>query len=255
MEPVPVSRADRRAVSVGVLAAMVLAGTAAASPADVEAPEHSEASEPRAAPARLRAPQPAHLVEPAVRVRAKPRPGARIVRTLRDLRRDFRVQVVQILGQTRGSDGEIWFRVALPGRPNGSSGFIPADRVDLRSPIPTRILIDRSDRRLEVRRKGRTIMRTTVAVGKPGAETPLGSFHVTASFRPTEPILGAHAIETSAYSRVTDWPQGGIVGIHGTPNPEQLGRAVSHGCVRLHNRDINRLKRLAPPGTPIRIVR
>ncbi|MBA2567978.1 MAG: L,D-transpeptidase, partial [Actinobacteria bacterium] len=36
--------------------------------------------------------------------------------------------------------------------------------------------------------------------------------------------------------------------------PELLGQAVSHGCVRVANRDILRLRSLVGLGTPIRIV-
>ena len=59
---------------------------------------------------------------------------------------------------------------------------------------------------------------------------------------PTAPILGAFAFETSAYSKLSEWPGGGIVGIHGTNTPSLLGQAVSHGCVRVANEAILRLK-------------
>jgi lipoprotein-anchoring transpeptidase ErfK/SrfK len=53
---------------------------------------------------------------------------------------------------------------------------------------------------------------------------------------------------------LTEWPGGGIVGIHGTSKPWLLGQAVSHGCVRVSNQTALALKRLAPVGTPISIV-
>ena len=68
-------------------------------------------------------------------------------------------------------------------------------------------------------------------------------------------ILGAYAFETSAYSKLTDWPGGGIVGVHGTPWPWLLGQAVSHGCVRLRNDDVVFLRYRVPLGTPVKIVR
>jgi lipoprotein-anchoring transpeptidase ErfK/SrfK len=96
-------------------------------------------------------------------------------------------------------------------------------------------------------------------VGRTGAETPLGLFYVTWKFSPKiDPewsILGAYAFETSAYSKLTDWPGGGIVGVHGTPWPELLGRAVSHGCVRLSNANAGFLRLRMPLGTPVKIVR
>ena len=74
-------------------------------------------------------------------------------------------------------------------------------------------------------------------------------------FTPTAPILGAYAFETSAYSKLSDWPGGGVVGVHGTPWPWLLGQAVSHGCVRMANADVRWLRSRMPPGTPVKIVR
>jgi hypothetical protein len=98
--------------------------------------------------------------------------------------------------------------------------------VELR-PVRKEIVIDRSERTLELRNAGHIELRTRVAVGAYGMETPLGRFYVMAKFRPTAPILGAFAFETSAYSKLSDWPGGGIVGIHGTDTPSLLGQAVS----------------------------
>ena len=68
------------------------------------------------------------------------------------------------------------------------------------------------------------------------------------------PLYGSVAFGTSARSAVlTDWPGGGFIGIHGTDRPEILPGRVSHGCIRLRNRDIVRLARLMPVGTPVRI--
>ncbi|MFN2431922.1 MAG: L,D-transpeptidase, partial [Gemmatimonadota bacterium] len=82
---------------------------------------------------------------------------------------------------------------------------------------------------LELYRGRRLRFRVPVAVGAPGSETPLGTFYVTAAFRPTNPFYGSYAFETSGYSRLTDWPGGGLIGIHGTNAPNSIGRAVSHG--------------------------
>lgn len=42
-------------------------------------------------------------------------------------------------------------------------------------------------------------------------------------------------------------------GIHGTNKPETVGQAVSHGCVRMRNEDIERLFEMVPVGTPVYI--
>ena len=164
--------------------------------------------------------------------------------------------IVLALAARRGADGEWWYRVSLPGRPNGRRGWIPADAAALH-PVTNRIVVHRAARQLEVRRvrDGKVLLRTMVAVGRPGAETPLGrDFHVASAFVPTNPFYGSFALETSAYARVTDWPTH-VVGIHGTNQPELLGQAVSHGCIRVANGVARRLRRLAPLGTPIDILR
>jgi lipoprotein-anchoring transpeptidase ErfK/SrfK len=44
-------------------------------------------------------------------------------------------------------------------------------------------------------------------------------------------------------------------GIHGTPSPETIGRAESHGCVRLTNWDAARVSMMVKPGTPADFVK
>jgi len=53
---------------------------------------------------------------------------------------------------------------------------------------------------------------------------------------------------------LSDWPGGGLAGIHGTDRPDLLGQAVSHGCVRVSNTVDRALARLAPLGTPIDLL-
>ena len=189
-------------------------------------------------------------------VRASPRTSARVVRTLSRFRRDGQFRVVLALAARRGPDGAWWYLLSLPGRPNGRRGWVPAEGVDVR-PARNRITVQVDDRRIEVRRisDGALLLEGTVAVGRTGAETPRGrGFYVQSAFAPTDPFYGAFALETSAYSRLTDWPDRGIVGIHGTNRPELLGQAVSHGCIRVANDVARRLRRLAPLGTPIDIL-
>jgi lipoprotein-anchoring transpeptidase ErfK/SrfK len=189
-----------------------------------------------------------------VAVRAQPDRQAQRTAVLTQFRPDFRPRVVLALGVRRDTSGKPeWYRISLPGRPNGRTGWVPAESVDLK-PIRKEIVIDRSARTLELRDAGRVVLSTRVAVGAYGMETPLGRFYVMAKFRPTAPILGAFGFETSAYSKLSEWPGGGVVGIHGTNTPSLLGQAVSHGCIRVANEAILRLKDLVPVGTPITIV-
>lgn len=191
----------------------------------------------------------------AVVVRERPDPAAGIVRRLRRFRSDGQFRIVLALSARRGADGAWWYRLSLPGRPNGGRGWSRADAVEAR-PVANRIVVRLAMRRLEVRRirDGRLLLQAVAAVGAPGAETPRGrSFYVESAFVPTDPFYGTFALETSARASVTDWP-GDVVGIHGTSRPELLGRAVSHGCVRVANRVASRLRRLAPLGTPVDVV-
>lgn len=48
-------------------------------------------------------------------------------------------------------------------------------------------------------------------------------------------------------------PNGGY-GIHGTNNPGSVGRAVSHGCVRMHNEDVIQVYQTVPLGTLVTIT-
>lgn len=215
------------------------------------------AAEGRAAAPSLPRSYPAagQLVVPTVTVRSAPTARAKKLAVLRDFRRsDFRPQIVLALELRAEQNGRLWFKIALPGRPNGRTGWIPASSASLR-PTVASIVIHRAARTLELSRDGKVVLRTRVAVGKRGAETPLGLFYVTSRFIPRDRFLGSYALETSAYSKLSEWPGGGVVGIHGTPRPDLLGRAVSHGCVRVSNGTALQLKRLAPAGTPITILR
>jgi hypothetical protein len=147
-----------------------------------------------------------------------------------------------------------WYRVLVPLKPNGSTGYVRARSVNLRL-VRSRIVIDLSARKLAVYVRGRAAFTTTTAIGAPATPTPLGSFYVNQRFRddPNGPY-GWAAIGISAFSEVlTGWPQGGPVAIHGTNRPSLLGLQVSNGCIRVSNDAIQRIWRLAPPGTPVSI--
>lgn len=193
------------------------------------------------------------LKVPRLVTRAQPSPAGRAVLVLRQFREDYRWQVVLAKDAREGSDGKLWYRLSLPMRPNNTYGWAPAASLDLQ-PVANRIVVRRGARTIEVMHGASVLLRAKVAVGAPGMETPLGQFYVTARFVPDDPFLGVFAVETSAYSRLTEWPGGGKVGIHGTSRPDLLGQAVSHGCIRVSNATAAQLKRLAPLGTPITVL-
>ena len=150
-----------------------------------------------------------------------------------------------------------WLRVLLPVRPNGASGWIRADRVVLRTDA-YRVGVALRAHRLVVRRGARVVLRTPIGVGRSGTPTPRGLAYVTSLLRQPNPhgIYGPWAFGLSVYSPVlTSFGGGpGQVGIHGTDAPAGIGSDVSHGCIRLPNAAIERLARMLPLGTPVRIA-
>jgi hypothetical protein len=204
----------------------------------------------------VRLPAAGVLLASRAAVRAAPSAQARVVRTLNQFRLDSQFQILLAVKARRGSNGAWWYLLSLPGRPNGQRGWVRGDLVDLRR-VENRIVVHVSSRTIEVRRIAdrKLLLRSVVAVGKSGAETPLGrDFFVQARFAPGDPFFGPFVLETSAYSRLSDWPGGGLAGIHGTDRPDLLGQAVSHGCVRVSNAVDRALARLAPLGTPVDLL-
>jgi lipoprotein-anchoring transpeptidase ErfK/SrfK len=99
------------------------------------------------------------------------------------------------------------------------------------------------------------VFRADIGVGRARWPTPRGRFYIRNRLtRYRSPTYGPLAFGTSARStRLTDWPAGGFIGIHGTDRPGLLPGRVSHGCIRMRNRDIVRLGRLMDVGTPLTI--
>jgi lipoprotein-anchoring transpeptidase ErfK/SrfK len=217
------------------------------------AAQKSLASSVKATRAESIYPAAGQLLVPKTVVRVAPDPRARVIRVLTQFRRDFRVQEILAMSTRTGVDGRPWYRINLPMRPNGTYGWIPA-RVASISPTVSQIVVHRNSRTIDVFFHGKHALHAIVAIGAPGMETPLGHFYVQARFVPDDPFLGVFALETSAYSKLSEWPGGGVVGIHGTSAPQLLGQAVSHGCVRVSNQTAAALRRLAPVGTPIWIT-
>jgi len=152
------------------------------------------------------------------------------------------------------SDG--WARVMLPGRPNGSEGWVESDKFT-EHVVEGSVVVDLSDRTLTYHESGKEILSTTVAIGTEGNPTPTGSFFVTDNVTLANPASawGPHALGLSARSdTITEFNGGdGIVGIHGTNRPESIGEAASLGCVRVPNEVIARLHELVQLGTPVEI--
>ena len=192
---------------------------------------------------------------PHVAVRTGPSRSASVIKTMSQFRPDFRPRTVLVLSELKDpkTGAPSWYRITIPGRPNGRTGWIPAGSASI-APVDRWLVVYRGSRKFEFYVNGKLVRTGKVAVGRKGMETPLGLFYVQAKFDPSWAVLGAYAFETSGYSKLSDWPGGGVVGVHGTNTPDLIGQAVSHGCVRLYNKDIQYLRSVVTVGTPIKIV-
>jgi hypothetical protein len=196
----------------------------------------------------------AHAAHSAV---AYTRPSAkgRIVTRLHFRTEDGFPEVYLVLRRLVANNGRVWLKLALPIRPNGTTGWVHREALGRLHQVRAWLVIDRT--RLQVRffRENRAIWRAPVGIGKPDTPTPTGLFWAREQFElPNQPFYGPYAFGTSAYSDLSEWPGGGVVGLHGTSLPQLIPGRPSHGCVRLRNRDILWLAYHMPVGTPISVV-
>ena len=165
--------------------------------------------------------------------------------------------VMRVLSPLSAAD-DPWLEVMLPVRPNGTTGWIRSDQVDL-SVNPYRIEISASDFSLDLYEQDELVMSTTIAVGTGDTPTPFGEFYLAELLEPPDPngSYGPYAFGLSGFSEVLDSFNGGngVVGIHGTNDPSALGTTVSHGCVRVENEVIETMATTVPLGTPVTITR
>jgi hypothetical protein len=160
-----------------------------------------------------------------------------------------------IEGATR-RDGDAWYEVLLPLRPNGTTAWVKVADVKLRA-REERIEVDLS-RRVLRHFEGDEIVNTfRVGVGTEQYPTGVGRFYVWVKVpyeNPSNPY-GIMALGLSGFSPVlSEWPGEGRMAVHGTPYASNRGEAVSHGCVRVYNEDMQALVDL-PLGTPVEISR
>jgi lipoprotein-anchoring transpeptidase ErfK/SrfK len=168
-------------------------------------------------------------------------------------------QVLLVL-DSRSYLGKTWLRVALPDRPNGSSGWIRQDFVRL-STTPWRIIINREAHLVTVYRNGRKQRSFGSVIGAPATPTPRGLYAIYEKLPQPNPkgFLGPWALHITAFSDVLFNYGGGpgrvaIHGRDGTSLNDPLGSSASHGCVRVDDENILWMARVIPLGTPVLIT-
>jgi lipoprotein-anchoring transpeptidase ErfK/SrfK len=165
-----------------------------------------------------------------------------------------------VLGSKADAAGRLWVQVRLPIRPNGASGWVLADLVQLTS-TPYRIEVSTGRRIVRLLRQGRVVRSFRAVVGRPGLPTPRGLFSIGERVPQPNPtgFLGPWALHLTAFSPVLENFGGGpgTIGLHGRGGAsltDPLGSARSHGCVRIDNAAIRLLARVAREGTPVSIT-
>jgi lipoprotein-anchoring transpeptidase ErfK/SrfK len=259
-----------------VVTVALAAGTWAAGAAAASAAEPSPAGTPAPAPAGTAptpsatpAPAPTHVVLSNERtfttwahaleeapIRARPVLGSRTLARTHLATEDGFPEVYLLLSSFTDAHGREWIQVRIPGRPNGRTGWVT--RATLSELRVTHWLVEivRSARRLKAYYDGHLRFSAPVGVGKPSTPTPAGHFYIREIFKVSRSnAYWPYAIGTSDYSTLTDWPGGGVVGIHGDlGQPRLIPGAPSHGCVRMRTRDLARLVPRLTLGTPVHIV-
>ncbi|MDP9347398.1 MAG: L,D-transpeptidase [Actinomycetota bacterium] len=186
-------------------------------------------------------------------IRRLPTLASQRIAPLRYLTEDGFPEVYLVLRSFTDQDERTWLNVRIPMRPNGRTGWVADSALGPLHLVRTRLVVDRRDLRAALYRSGRRVWRSPIGVGKPSTPTPAGRFWIRERITVPNPrgLYGPQAFGTSAYSRLSGWPGGGVVGIHGTDEPYLIPGRPSHGCIRVPNRAISQLARLMPIGTPV----
>jgi hypothetical protein len=166
-------------------------------------------------------------------------------------------EVYRVTGRVQSQDDDqTWLRIAVLGRPNGRVGWVPESTLGPLHKIDETLVINRSALRANLYRGKRKLFSAPIGIGRGKWPTPPGDFYIREGFHIKRGggVYGSFAFGTSAYSpSLSDWPGGGVIGIHGTNEPNLIPGRISHGCIRMRNPQINHLRRLAGVGTAVEI--
>lgn len=196
-----------------------------------------------------------------ITARMRPRIDSPSIGTFESTNEQGAAQVFLLEPEKLDGDGALpadqeWVRALLPIRPNQTSGYLPVEDLEVFS-TDYRIEVDRSAFELTVYEGEEQLMEVPIGLGTGETPTPVGRFYLASLLQPPDPntIYGIYAYGLSGYSEtLTNWKGGGVIGLHGTNDPESIPGHVSHGCIRMLNEDIEKLVPLLPLGTPIQIT-
>ena len=195
------------------------------------------------------------LVKHEAVIRKRPQARSPVTARLGRLDQNGFRQVLGVSGTHSGAGcAPDWYRVELSTLPNGTTGWVRAWAVRIYR-VRSRVVVDLSQRRLRLYRSGKLELETRVAVGAAATPTPRGHYFVNERYvlPDARGPFGPYVLGISAHSDALRhvWVEDGPIGIHGTNEPWSIGRAASHGCIRVANDVMRRLFPLVPAGTPV----
>ena len=166
-------------------------------------------------------------------------------------------EVYQVLKRRIDENRRTWFEIRIPRRYGANRAWVQATALGRLHTVTTRLVVNRRTLRATFYRRGRVVRRVPVGIGAGGTPTPRGKFWIREAFRVAGGgggPYGPYAFGTSAYSALSDWPGGGVVGIHGTNQPGLVPGRPSHGCIRMRNSHIRWMARHLLVGTPLHVI-
>lgn len=153
--------------------------------------------------------------------------------TIHQIARDYRTPFAAIIGANPGIDPNLIYpdqQIVIPGFPSPET-------------IPFRIEVSVSGRSLTLFKNNTLQKQYPIAVGKMLSSTPIGNYIIINKAPNPGGPFGTMWMSLSKEH----------YGIHGTNDPSSIGKAVSKGCIRMYNHDVEALARTIPIGTPVRI--
>ncbi|MEK4758741.1 L,D-transpeptidase family protein [Viridibacillus sp. FSL E2-0187] len=151
--------------------------------------------------------------------------------TLFQLSRDYRTPLSAIISANPSINPNVLYigqPIVIPGFPDPNT-------------IPYQIDVSLNNRWLRLYKDGILQKQYPIAVGKMLTNTPVGNFII---INKAPNPGGPFGTMWMSLSKDT-------YGIHGTDDPSSIGKAVSHGCIRMHNEDVEELASIIPIGTAV----